>query len=303
MQSNSPYQAPQAQLEHNIAAPGSAIIIKQGSATDGARWLFSGFRRVFQSPMAWTGIGLINLLVLLLFTIVSIIPILGSFIPSLFYPVIAAGFMRAAANQAEQRLKVSDLFAGFSEQTGQLFITGALYIAMLLGALIITFIIMMALGFSLFSTGNSAFSDQWFLMLLLAVLLFIGLTLPAIMAIWFTPALIILLKVDAIEAIKLSFKACMRNFVPYLIYGVVALLMMLVVGAIFYGLFAIGLMKDADGITAQGIVLIAAAYLFAVIWGIPIIFCSVYESFIDIFAVDKEAASADQHAASVITRQ
>ncbi len=290
MQSNSPYQAPQAQLEQNIAAPGSAIIIKQGSAADGARWLFSGFRRVFQSPAIWTGIGAINLLVFLLFMVVSIIPILGSFIPSLFYPVIAAGFMRAAANQDTQQLKVSNLFAGFSEQTGQLFITGALYIAMVLGAMIIIFIVMMALGFSLFSAGGSAFDEQWLLMVLLAVLLFIGLTLPAIMAIWFAPALIILLKVDAIEAIKLSFKACMRNFLPYLIYGLVALLLLIVIGALFFGLFTLAPLNDASGMTTQGIVIMVIAYLMMVVWGAPIIFSSIYESFKDIFELDEEAA-------------
>lgn len=291
MHSNSPYQAPEAQLEQNIAAPGSAIIIKQGAASDGARWLFRGVRRVFQSSLGWTGIGAINLFIFLLFMVVSIIPILGSFIPSLFYPVFAAGFMRAAANQDDEKLKVSDLFAGFSEQTGQLFITGALYIAMVLGAMIVIFIVMMALGFSLFSTGASAFDEQWLLMVLLAVLLFIGLTLPAIMAIWFAPALIILLKVDAIEAIKLSFKACMRNFLPYLIYGLVALLLMMVIGALFFALFTLAPFKDASGMTTQGIITMVITYLMMVVWGAPIIFSSIYESYKDIFEIDEEAAS------------
>jgi uncharacterized membrane protein len=40
---------------------------------------------------------------------------------------------------------------------------------------------------------------------------------------WFAPALVFLQDVDPIEAIKASFIGCLRNIVPFLVYGVAGL--------------------------------------------------------------------------------
>jgi hypothetical protein len=309
MQSDSPYRAPQAHLEQNIAPPGSPIIIKQHPASKGAEWFFAGFRRVFQEPFAWTGIGAINLLLLLLFLVVSLIPILGSFIPSLFYPVLVAGFMQAAANQDRGQLSVGDLFAGFSTQTGQLFLTGALYIAMIFGALVVILIAMVALGVSIGSLNSSLISERWIMLMLIGMLLFIGLMLPAIMAIWFAPALVILLKVEAIEALKLSFKACLRNFLPYLIYGLVALgvtiLFILIVGGLF-GVIAVS--SNGGGAPTAGMIfMIMLVYLIMGLWGAPVVFCSIYQSYLDIFELEQDGSTHQEQRSNqsvdIITRR
>ena len=49
----------------------------------------------------------------------------------------------------------------------------------------------------------------------------LALFVPLIMAVWFAPALVILNDVGPVEAMKLSFRACLRNIWPYLIYGLV----------------------------------------------------------------------------------
>ena len=56
---------------------------------------------------------------------------------------------------------------------------------------------------------------------LLAFLVFLALIVPLVMAIWFAPALVVLNDMSAIDAMKLSFKACLANIVPFLIYGLV----------------------------------------------------------------------------------
>jgi hypothetical protein len=306
MQHNSPYQAPQAQLEQDIAHPGSAVVIRRASASQGAKWFFAGFRRVFQSPLPWTAIGAINLLLLIVFVLLAMIPVLGSLISSLFYPVLAAGFIQAAANQDKGQLKVADLFAGFSQQTGQLFLTGALYIAMLLGAMTVVGIITLTLGISLPMSGARVMDQELLLLALLALLLFAALTLPAIMAIWFAPALIILAKTEAIEAIKLSFKACLRNVMAYLIYGLVAALVMTLIAALIAVIIAATTIGNGSP-SVTTFVVMGLLYLLMGLWGAPVLFCSIYQSYVDIFQQEKPAAPAANESLNnsneVITRQ
>src|SRR6185436_6154227 len=59
---------------------------------------------------------------------------------------------------------------------------------------------------------------------LLAVLLILALMLPLFMAIWFAPPLVVFQGLGAIEAMKASFTGCLRNVMPFLLYGVVLLI-------------------------------------------------------------------------------
>jgi uncharacterized membrane protein len=42
--------------------------------------------------------------------------------------------------------------------------------------------------------------------------------------VWFAPALIVFRHMGAVQAMKASFVGCLRNFVPFLIYGLVLLI-------------------------------------------------------------------------------
>jgi uncharacterized membrane protein len=66
------------------------------------------------------------------------------------------------------------------------------------------------------------------LRLALGVLVVMALAIPLLAAYWFAPALAMLHDVPAIPAMKESFAACMRNFVPLLVYGLVMLALLLV---------------------------------------------------------------------------
>jgi uncharacterized membrane protein len=58
----------------------------------------------------------------------------------------------------------------------------------------------------------------------LVVLIGLALTIPIAAAVWFAPALVVLQNLGAIEALKASFTGCLRNMVPFLIYGIVLLI-------------------------------------------------------------------------------
>ena len=70
---------------------------------------------------------------------------------------------------------------------------------------------------------------------LAALLCLVGTLARAAFALWFAPALVVLRGAAPVAAIKESFSACLKNFVPFLIYGIV-LLVLGIVAAIPLGL-------------------------------------------------------------------
>jgi len=51
--------------------------------------------------------------------------------------------------------------------------------------------------------------------------------IPLIMLFWFAPTLIVLNdEIGIIEALKLSFMGCLKNILPFLIYGIVGFILM-----------------------------------------------------------------------------
>src|SRR4029079_6844782 len=70
---------------------------------------------------------------------------------------------------------------------------------------------------------------------LLGFLIVLALVVPVNMALWFAPAVVMLQSQTAIVAITQSFKGCLRNIVPFLIYGAI-LLVLGMLAAIPFGL-------------------------------------------------------------------
>jgi len=69
------------------------------------------------------------------------------------------------------------------------------------------------------------------------------------MAVWFAPLLIVFQQQGAIEAMKQSFTGCLRNIVPFLIYGVIGFVLL------FVAMLPLGL-----GLLVVGPVLTASIY-------------------------------------------
>jgi uncharacterized membrane protein len=87
------------------------------------------------------------------------------------------------------------------------------------------------------------------LTILLAVLVAVALMIPAAMAIWFAPALVVLNDFGVGDALKASFAACLKNFVPFLVYGLV-----------FVGLAVVASIPLMLGWLALGPVVAASVY-------------------------------------------
>lgn len=199
----------------------------------GAGWLLEGFDYFKRSAGAWIGV---TILLVIIVIVGGLIPFLGSLAVQLLMPVFIAGLILGCRAQDEgASLGVNHLFAGFGNQTGQLILIGALYLA---GALVILFLTAI---FGLLLLGNMEFLNQVAAgdmnamaeharSILLVVLIALALYVPLIMAVWFAPALVVLHDLGAIEAMTYSFKGCLQNIVPFLIYGLVGLVLTILAG-------------------------------------------------------------------------
>jgi uncharacterized membrane protein len=60
---------------------------------------------------------------------------------------------------------------------------------------------------------------------MLAILVVLALAVPLYMALWFAPSLIVFNNLKPVDAMKTSFFACLKNFMPFLLYGVIMLVL------------------------------------------------------------------------------
>jgi len=76
---------------------------------------------------------------------------------------------------------------------------------------------------AMLGAGDPAQMEGMGLTILLAVLVMTALLLPAVMAVWFAAPLVVFHQLGALEAMKQSFAGCLKNIVPFLLYGAILL--------------------------------------------------------------------------------
>ena len=239
------------------SAQGGAGFDARGRTVGAGRgwdWIASGWALFKKQPGLWI---LATVMLGILFVLVSLIPILGSLANALLLPLISAGLMLGCAAQDRGgEFEMAHLAAGFKQKTGDLVMIG---VCNLVGWLIIALAVMAVIGGGVFMAvlrGGATGAGISLVSMLLAMLIAAGLSVPLYMATWFAPALIMLNGLAPIAALKASFGACLRNWLPFLVYGIV----MLVLGL-------------------ACMITLGLAYLVL----IPVIVASVYTAYRDIF--------------------
>lgn len=203
-------------------------IPRKRPAAAGLQWVTDAFRLFRKNPLllcAAFGLFMGALLA------VNLIPIAGEGLSEILTPLVVAGFMTAfrALDQDEQ-LELPHFFAGFVSRAFPLAMVGALY----LGCALAVGKIMQLLGLDAKAISDAAqHGDAEALMTLIqqgATALFVGLTLltPALMATWLAPPLVLFGNAQPLQALGISMKACWRNWLPLLVYGVVLIPVLLV---------------------------------------------------------------------------
>ncbi|MBQ0757661.1 MAG: hypothetical protein KBT66_03575 [Amphritea sp.] len=226
-----PYQAPEADLtpeyeEGDLSGPVSV------SASRGWVWLKEGFGHFKQNPVAW----IVAMIVwVIISTVLSFIPLIGSLAVTLLSPVISAGFMLGCREQEEGGdFRIGHLFSGFSNNVGQLVLVGLLY---LVSMIVVVVVIAMFAGGAAFMLGDGLNSMGPDMASAMIVPILIGslFIFPVLMAYWFAPILVALNDISAITAMKMSFSACLKNMLPFLLYGLIMILLF-IIGSIPFGL-------------------------------------------------------------------
>ncbi len=211
------------------APPAAGSVVDAGR---GAHWWSEGWRYFTASPVVWIVIAILYLAIMIG---LAVIPVIGQIASMLLHPALTAGLMIGCrAQDRGGELAVGHLFAGFGERLSPLVVLALLYLAGWIVIWIITVSLVVAvigggtLGALL--SGNavqagiamlSALSLGALVVLLVALLLMV----PLLMAIWFAPALVVLRGDEPFAAMKTSFNACLRNVAPFLVYGLVGLLL------------------------------------------------------------------------------
>ena len=205
------------------ASTGEAHTVAAGQ---GWAWIMSGFELFKKQPGIWIVIGIVLFVIMM---VLAVIPFLGAIATFLLMPVFTGGLMLGCQSLARDgTLEINHLFAGFKTQTGNLVVLGAISI----GAWIVVMLPVMAIMFfgAYFgaSAGGAAGMGGMGASFLLAFLIVFALSILIYMGLWFAPALVALRGVAPMAAIKLSFGACMKNIVPFLVYGLVVLVLSIV---------------------------------------------------------------------------
>ena len=222
-QSN-PYAAPASRVDDVADTSASIRFIPGGRsvpAGNGWQWIATGWDLFKRNPGAWI---LITIIFVAILGLCSWVPFIGFVAVYVLTPVLLGGVMLGCATlERGGTIEVSHLFAGFREKTSPLVLVGLLYLA---GIMVILVVVGLLFGFSLipvFLGQQQPDVGAALLIFALASLVMLALSIPLMMAIWFAAPLVMLHDVKPVDALKSSFLGCIKNIIPFLVYGVITL--------------------------------------------------------------------------------
>jgi hypothetical protein len=247
MAENNPYAPPRAPVDDvpELVPEGGFMADGRGvAAGNGWRWIADAWR--FTSGQRLVFLGVIFLLSIVQLTL-NFVPILGPIATTFVFPFLVAGLaLGCDAVRRGQQLEVGHLFMGFQRRyVNKLLLAGVVSFAMsIVLALAMVMVLGLTVGMALFASGQPPTPEQiaeYLLPILLAILVALGLSVPMTMALLFVPTLVVLNDVDVMPAVRMSFVACLKNVVPFLIWGVIGLVMLIVATPLFLiGWFLVG---------------------------------------------------------------
>lgn len=208
-----------------MAPPGSAPGAPQAVAAGrGLDWLAQGWRLFLRNPGIWVALAFIWLAIVVVMGMVPVINFFGFY---LLTPVFLAGLLLGCRELADGgELRIDHLFAGFRGRAGDLVLLGMFYAAGMALAALAAF---MVSGIGAAAGGLVGDAPGAGLLgggILLAMAVYLLLATPLVMAFWFAPALVQFDGMRPWPAMQWSFAACWRNLVPFLVYGLVLSLLM-----------------------------------------------------------------------------
>jgi uncharacterized membrane protein len=227
-EARNPYSPPAAVVEDPSTPPGDAgALIENGRTVpigSCVRWISGTYELFSQRPWKWIG-------TMLLFALISIalsmVP-LSNLLTTILWPVVAGG-MAYALDQLRQtrNFTLSAVFSGFGPKFLPLATVGV--VALLsYGIMFAVFSVMVGSDTAIALTGGgkqlSTIPPNFWSALMVSMVLSIPLTAATFLA---TP-LIMLHDLRPAEAMQMSFFGCLKNIVPWILSGILMMLLILV---------------------------------------------------------------------------
>lgn len=227
MSTPNPYAAPKATVADAVS-PQQGNYVPGGRAVpagNGWTWIAAGWDLFKRQPGMWIAI----LVVLFVLSIVAaFIPIVGSLALGVLFPVFTGGLMLGCRALDEGgQLEFNHLFAGFRERVGPLVAVGAIYLGV---TIVIAVVVGVVTGVGMLGVmsgqgGDAAAMAGAMAGMALAMLVMLALMIPLFMAVWFAAPLVVFHDRGAVDAMKESFTGCLKNIVPFLLYGVILMVL------------------------------------------------------------------------------
>lgn len=287
--------------------------IRSVEARLGWQWIADGFTLFRKNPLIW--IVLCIILLLFAVVVVAVIPrleyfvftrlspgvatpgigrfliLLHQFVFTLLSPLLLAGLMVGCrALDYGEKPRIIHLLAGFRGNPTPLITVGGIS---LVGQVLLIGGFFLVVGDGIMPnplTGEFhptilMSADNNILPILMAAMVVVALSIPLMMATWFAPILVIFDDVPALAAMRLSFFACMKNLIPFLVYGAVLMVVIVIAGLISYFVGSIRLNL------VRLLVLVFSTYPLGLLGLLltPPLFASIYASYKNIF--EKAASS------------
>jgi hypothetical protein len=196
-------------------------------------WITEAWQLFKKQPGAWIGALILFYLIII---VLGMVPLIGGVTITILSPMLTAGLMIGARQQdREGRFELSQVFAGLARYPGPLALLGLLYLLLAIGILMIAGLIFA--GVFAFTTNTidpsvmdptdiDLFLATPLLVLPLLVAMLLGIVLA--MAMFFAPSLVALDHVPVLEAFRLSLVGCLKNILPLLVYGLIAMVMIFI---------------------------------------------------------------------------
>lgn len=199
----------------------------------GLEWLKQGWQLFVKNPGMWIAIAVILMVVMV---VLNFVPVVGGLVAQFLMPVFAGGILLGCKSLTEGGdFGIDSLFAGFKQNTTNLILVGVFYVVGMIAIMLVVFFIGGGAAITGGLIGRGPGVGMAMGGFFLAMLVFMALLVPLAMAVWFAPALVVFHNIAPLEAMKASFFACLKNIVPFLVYGVI-LFVLCIIAMIPFGL-------------------------------------------------------------------
>jgi len=247
----------------------STPAVRTAGFGEGLAWVSDAFRIFAANLPMW-------IVVTILFYFVNLALAMVPFAGQLLTPMLTAGWMLGCRDVDNGgSLRLDHFMQGFTEKPVPLLLIGVFYLVATLVIVVVVMILMfVTVGGTVLMLPELASESETYLGALLAsaliMLVVMALTLPVVMAYWFAVPLVQFHDVPPMDALKLSFSACLKNIWPFLLYGIV----MLVLCALVFVPFGLPIPYVLSG---------AIAILVILFVGIPVTIITMYTSYKGVF--------------------